>query len=385
MFKLNSSIVICASLGVLLVLSPLCLGADSDSITSMMITRTQLMQVREYGDALKNAQACAQKEPRNPIHFRDMGECEYRMGRYADAIQHLTQSIALKDYWLTRQLRCHVFIGTGEFKKALADCLRCLELHPGFSEAERDLVLISSRLPNDKNAKAALDKLKQSDPISAARAMMNAEKYKEAADLLTVALKKPMPVELKFEVLDWRKRCHFQLKQPQKMLADLNEMIRIKPTCRAYVFLQRANVESSLHMYAQSAKDLTRVIGMKPGMKDIHLSPDELFYRRAACYIELHEYSKAIDDYSSVLQMDKTDEKAYKLRAECYAKLGKNQLALNDFAESIKNDAESAGSTYFSRSLLYDKMGRTKDAAADRKRAKELGHVHKAKSSLLSR
>ena len=385
MLRLNSAIFFTASLGLMLLLSQPCPAADSESMTSIMITRSQLMHVREYPDALKNAQACVKREPTNPIHFRDMGECEYRMGRYADAIQHLTQSIALKDYWLTRQLRYLVYMELGEFQKALNDCLRCLELNSGLHSAERDLVNICSRLPNDKTAQAALEKLKKSDPISAARAMMRTDRYKEAAELLTTALKKPMPAEVRLEVLDWRKRCHVYLHEHRKVLADLNEMIRIKPDCRAYIFLQRSNAESALKMYAQSAKDLSRVISMKPTAKEIHLTSDELFYRRAACYIETGEYAKAIEDYNTLLKMDKTQEEAYKLRGECYAKLGKHQLALNDFANAIKYDSESSGSTYYSRSLLYDKMGKTKEATADRKRAKELGHVHKPKSSILSR
>lgn len=230
----------------------------------------------------------------------------------------------------------------------------------------------------DQNSKVTLARMKVADPIGAARAFMRVSNYRAAIDILSASLKTPLPLPQRVKVLETRKKCFFNLGDHTNSLADLNEIIRLQPSSKAYVYLQRANEESALKKYPASARDLTTVISMHPTAKQIHLTIDELYYRRAFCFIEMKEYQKAIADLDTLLKIDSAQEEAYKLRGECNANLGQYQIALEDFAKAIKYDPESSGSSYYARAAVYEKMGKKKEADADRKRAFELGYVPKS-------
>jgi len=107
----------------------------------------------------------------------------------------------------------------------------------------------------------------------------------------------------------------------------------------------------------------------------VKMTADELYYRRANCYAKNGEMRKAIADYDAILKMDPSHEEAYKYRGDCHAELGEPQLAIADYTKAIENDTESPGSSYFARSQVYEKMGNKIQAAADKKKALELGYV----------
>ncbi len=344
-----------------------------------METRVKLMKERRYEEALKVAVPGAKMYPSNHVHVRDLGECEYRMGRLPDAIKHLTRAIELKpDDWWTYNLRYHAYIESGDYKKAFLDCQKCLNLHPSSAVAQKDLVVLCNRLSGDKDAKLLLAKLKVTEPVAAARAFIKSSDYRSAIDVLTAALKTPLSPAQRLQMLELRKKCFFKTGDHANLLLDLNEIIRLKPESKPYVYLQRANAENALKKYSDSARDLTTVISMHPTAKQIHLTIDELYYRRAFCYIAMRDYRRAIADYDTLLKIDSAQEEAYKLRGECYTNLGQFQPALDDFAKAINYDPESAGSSYFARALLHETMGKKKEAQADRKRALELGYLPKS-------
>ncbi len=215
------------------------------------------------------------------------------------------------------------------------------------------------------------------DPVVAARAFIKASNYRSALEILTAALKTPLTPALRLQMLELKKKCYVKTGDHVNTLAALNEIIRLKPTSKPYIYLQRANAESALKKHSDCARDLTSVINMHPTAKQIHLTIDELYYRRAFCFIEMRDYRKAISDLNTILKIDATEEEAYKLRGECYANLGQYEPALADLGKAIKYDQESAGSSHFARSLVFAKMGKKKESEADKKRAIELGYLPK--------
>ena len=373
MMRVATSIFLCMALASV----PACYSSDHYTSDSQQIAK--LMKAHQYYEALTIAVSCAKKYPKDPVHLRDLGDCEMRIGRLPDAISHLTKSIQLKsDDWMAYNLRYHAYIELDEYKKALIDCRKCIKLQPKFAKGHRDIVTLCNKLPGDPDAKLVLANLKIYDPVEAAKALMKDSNFKGAIALLDKELKAPVPVAQKVRLLQTRRKCFFYTGEHTKNLADLNELIRLDPNPTAYIYLQRANAESNLKMYSDSARDLTKVISMHPTAKQIHLTTDELFYRRAFCYIELKDYQKAIADLDTLLKIDSEQEEVYKLRGECYSNLGQYQRALDDFAKAIKHDSESSGSSYYARALVYEKMGKKLEAAADKKRALELGYLPKS-------
>ncbi len=288
---------------------------SAEPFTSLRKQCDQLMREKNYEYAIKVLTKMSELRPKNSVVVRDIGECHYRLHHNDDALKYLTRSIEISKYdWWALNLRYHVYLELGEYKKALLDCQKCIQLKPSFVAAQRDLITLCSKLPRDKDAKLILSKLNEFEPVTAARALMGNSNFRGAIDILTAGLKTANTPALKVRILEQRKKCFFNLGDHANSLADLNEIIRLEPSAKAYVFLQRANEERALKNYSASAKDLTTVINMHPTAKQIHLTLDELYYRRAFCYIEMKEFQKAIADLDTLLKIDPAQEEAHKLR-----------------------------------------------------------------------
>ncbi len=118
--------------------------------------------------------------------------------------------------------------------------------------------------------------------------------YRGAIEILTASLKTPLIPAKRLQILELRKKCYVKTGNHANTLAALNEIIRLKPTSKPYLYLQRASAESALKKRSGCARDLISVINIHPTAKQIHLTIDELYYRRAFCYIEMRDYRKAI-------------------------------------------------------------------------------------------
>jgi tetratricopeptide (TPR) repeat protein len=309
------TIFLCAAL----MSSPPCLSADS--FKSLHQQTSKLMREHQYEQALEILARALALQPKNSIVYRDIGECNYRMQRYDDALKNLTRSIELsnKDWW-AYNLRYHIYIDRREYKKALLDCEKCLNLQPNFFVPQKDIIALCKRLPGDKDAEAIMAKLSKTQPVVIVRDLMSHSKYKEALALLTEELKKPLPKEQRIILLDRREHCHTRLHDQTKALADLNEIVRLKPDSHYTVYLRKASLELKMNKYRESARDLTVVLDRKPKSRN-SVTTDELYYRRATCYSKCGEYRKAILDYDTILKMDPSHEEAYKQRSYCYAAL----------------------------------------------------------------
>lgn len=66
--------------------------------------------------------------------------------------------------------------------------------------------------------------------------------------------------------------------------------------------------------------------------------PDNLsgLFNRGVCYHRKKEYRKAIDDFSSLIELDNSNSIAFHNRAQAYECLGNNQRAASDYTISLK-------------------------------------------------
>ena len=130
---------------------------------------------------------------------------------------------------------------------------------------------------------------------------------------------------------------------------------------------------------------------------------------RAAAYVGLKDYNKAIDDANKAIEIKPTYYYAYNNRGLAYFELGNYEQAVNDFSESIKrvgkrkytipyynraaayielkdynkaiDDCNKAiefqptcAAAYNNRGLAYEALGETTKAQADFVKAKQLGY-----------
>ena len=238
---------------------------------------------------------------------------------------------------------------------------------------------------NEKDAQGSV-KQKTRDPLNMAAILYHRAQWSPAIKAATQALSKPLPLNSKINMLELRSESYLNLNNNKQALCDIDQAIRLRSAVPMNRYLRRANIETALQMHREAARDFSLVINRKIDKSDgIYTTIDDLYYRRASCLFKCGEFRKAISDYDFVLKMDPDSEEAFKLRGDCHGALGEFQLAVKDYTWAIENDTESPGTSYFARSEVYEKMGNKMQAAADRKRALELGFVPKNEKTKTSK
>ena len=92
---------------------------------------------------------------------------------------------------------------------------------------------------------------------------------------------------------------------------------------------------------------------------------------RAAVYMGLGEYEKALSDCNESIKLDSKDSKTYLLRSGVYVYLGHHEKALSDCNSAIELD-ENNPILFLTRAAIYEAMKELNKAEADRNRALEL-------------
>lgn len=80
-------------------------------------------------------------------------------------------------------------------------------------------------------------------------------------------------------------------------------------------------------------------------------------------------HQKAIKAYTKLISLGRGNADAFRGRADCYLKLKEYERALTDFNKAIQFDIDESPDTYRQRAVVYEKLGRFANAAADRKKA----------------
>jgi len=339
----------------------------------------ELMNQRRFDEALIAINNLIKQYPQSSGLYKQRGECNYQLMRYKDAVADLTRGIKLskKARWEFYSWRYASYIKLGQFKEALADCEKVLELSPGSTRARTDLIAIAKRLPRDNHAQEILTDFPKVHPELAVQSFVDQRNFKEAEALASNVLKKPLSKEQRIFYLAHRAHSYTSLANYSKALTDYNELIRISPYPTINMYLSRAEIKAALGQNREAAADVSELINKKLHFTNLRVTTDDLYFRRAGFYWKANEYRKAISDYDVILKMDATQEEAYKLRGDCHTALKEYSQAVADYTKAIENDAESPDSSYFARSLVFEKMGKSKEAAADKKKALELGYVPK--------
>jgi tetratricopeptide (TPR) repeat protein len=109
----------------------------------------------------------------------------------------------------------------------------------------------------------------------------------------------------------------------EKALADLNKAIRIDPRNPA-AYCDRADLEQHFLGRPQNAlADYGRAIGLAPNFQ-------RAYFNRGICFLERHEYRRAVTDFTRCIQIMPTDLSAHGPRAYAYAKQGEGARAVAD-------------------------------------------------------
>jgi tetratricopeptide (TPR) repeat protein len=145
--------------------------------------------------------------------------------------------------------------------------------------------------------------------------------------------------------------------------------------------IARAYAHYGLKEYTSALSDFRTAIWL--GTKD----PDA-YFGRAIVFKQLEDFDNSIADFSTAIDMCAIDAKYqkrvpewYSERAKVYSHKGDYDNALKDFTRAIELFPDSP--TYHDfRAILYRKMGKTDEAAADEAKAAQLREQNKQRQEI---
>lgn len=152
-----------------------------------------------------------------------------------------------------------------------------------------------------------------------------------------------------------------------KAIADASQALQIKPD-DAYVYNHRGNLYRYLLEYEKAIADYS---------KAIEFAPDNLYYYedRANAYRDAGKCDAAIADYLKRLAPTKKplvgNQITYSNLGRCYGETGQYKSAIDSYTKAIEIEPGHEGA-YKNRSEMYEKIGETEKAKADRRKYQEL-------------
>jgi tetratricopeptide (TPR) repeat protein len=133
--------------------------------------------------------------------------------------------------------------------------------------------------------------------------------------------------------------------------------------CRA--LLLRGACYNSLKQFDKALADLQKALAMAPdATAAIKLRAD--IYNSSGKNLQ-----KAIQDYSSVLKKNPSEEAPKRGRAECYMQLKQYKLAIKDYSEIIDRSPQAAKEAYLGRSWAYKALNDQAKAQSDLEHANQ--------------
>ncbi len=129
----------------------------------------------------------------------------------------------------------------------------------------------------------------------------------------------------------------------EKAVADYTRCLEIKPNDSSARWNRATDYATSLGKYEEAIADWTIYINgdtdfsnqLEGKTKSI---AGAQFWRGHVYQMYLHDYSKAIDDYTAAMQLNPNIEDAHRLRGQCYELLGETEKAQQDFAIEPKRN-----------------------------------------------
>lgn len=132
------------------------------------------------------------------------------------------------------------------------------------------------------------------------------------------------------KALRLRSDCKKELQDFQGGLDDINKAIALKQNYENdKLILRRAHLRKELGNLAGTKADLKTFLKMNPK------SAKHFKEYAKVCEINKDEYKEAIENYSKSIELDPTDDSAFKGRARLYASLNQDEKAEADFTSAI--------------------------------------------------
>jgi len=144
----------------------------------------------------------------------------------------------------------------------------------------------------------------------------------------------------------------------------------------AGIYNNRGVVYKKLGQYTQAMSDYNSAIELNPKLA-------EAYTNRGVAYYDLGQYTQAISDYTKAIEVNPKYAEAYNNRGNAYTNLGQLNQAISDYNSAIELNPKLAV-VYLNRGFAYACLGKFEEAEKDLLKAIELDPALKAYAKKVS-
>jgi tetratricopeptide (TPR) repeat protein len=338
-----------------------------DSVEALLQQGHDKLDREQYQAALEIFQQAAARVPANAPALYGLGLACYRLQRYGDAVEHLTEALRIKEeYPLALVRRGLAYKALNENVLARADFERAIEIPAGDFEDWRGRGSALDDLGRYEEAIASYDRAIEIKPDShyawgyRGIALGNLGRYEEAIASYDRA------IEIKPDKHDaWYSRgiALDDLGRYSEAIASYDRAIEIKPD-KHQAWVNRGVALRNSGRYSEAIASYDRAIEIKP---DYHYAWNGRGIVLCDC---LRRYEDAIALFDRAIEFKPDDHYAWYNRGVALGNLGRysEAIASYDRAIEIKPDKHQA---WVNRGVALRNLGRYSEAIASCDRAIE--------------
>ncbi len=191
------------------------------------------------------------------------------------------------------------------------------------------------------------------------------KEYRKSIDALSAGLRQyPRSSSL----LECRASVYGTLGESEKALNDYTALIKCMPR-RTSNYIKRATQLERMGRYKEALNDYTDAITLN---RKPDLVTCDSYKKKARLLSKLGRHQEAIDALSKLIELDDSDDDALRLRGDEYKFLNQFSKAIADYSKAIEASPQYARSSYESRAIAYDALGKSDLAEKDRQSARKL-------------
>lgn len=147
---------------------------------------------------------------------------------------------------------------------------------------------------------------------------------------------------------------------------DLGRASDVKTRARSLAYKKRAKLNEALGRNVRAIEDYTSYL-------DIETDAPDIYFSRGSLYLNMGEFDNAVKDFSRAIDLKPGFLEAYGNRGTSYMNLNNHSQAIEDFSMVI-NLAPQSDMAYMSRGIVYMDMGNPDLAEKDFVKASGLGN-----------
>lgn len=143
-------------------------------------------------------------------------------------------------------------------------------------------------------------------------------------------------------------------------------VIKLSPDGSDIPYTNRGIAFYRLNEYEKAVEDFNTAT-------KLNFNEFKAFYNRGNTYLKMGNLPQAIRDFGLAIEISPGDARAYTNRGIAHLYSGNHEQAQDDFNAAIRLAPEKADFIYYSRALVYNSLGKDREAIDDFIRAANIG------------